>query len=709
MPRALALAAALSATAAAAALAQQPARADSASRDTAYALPTLTVTRAPEPLARVPAAADVVDRDAIRKAQLTSGLDESLANVPGIYVTNRYNYSQDQRISIRGAGSRTSFGVRGIKILLDGVPQTLPDGQSQLTNVDFGLLDRIEVLKGASSSLYGNASGGVLDLRSEQAGPEPFTQRVRGEYGSYGLDKWQSVTTARSGPLAGLLSVSRLTSTGFRQQSYTDLRQLNASVVYALSGNTSLAFRASAADGPFAGNPGALTPAEYAANRDSAAGNNILRRADKAVTQQQGSLALRHVDDRGNEYQVTVFGLLRDLTNPLATPPPAPPAVTPTSGTLVQIGRAAGGARASASYQLGESAWLPRVTVGADVQRLRDNRTNERSNAGVSTGVLLLDQREKVTEVGPFAQLAWTPTEKLFIGAGSRYDRVTFDVLDRFLSDGDASGSRTMAAWSGNAGVSYGVHPLFTPYANVGTAFETPTTTELANKPNGGGGFNDLLNPQRTTSVEAGARGQSGRVLSYTVAVFRASVRDALIQYREVGGRAYFTNAGRTRNDGLELGLSVAPIPAVRVFGSYTYAHYIFRDYTIVNGTTSTSYAGNRLAGIPKHFLRLGLRTSPGHGLSIDIDHTFSSSLYADDANTQLVNGWGNGVMNARASWQGTTGDIAVAPFLGVNNVFNRAYVGSVVVNGTFNRVLEPSPLRNVYAGAEIGFKARRH
>src|SRR5581483_5515376 len=151
---------------------------DSARRDTTRVqrLPeiTVTVTRTQEPLLRVPAAVGVVDSTDIRRAQPTLGLDEALNNLPGVYVANRYNFSLDQRLSIRGFGSRANFGTRGVKILLDGVPQTLPDGQSQLTNVEFADLGRIEVLRGSASSLYGNASGGVILLESQPADPNPF-------------------------------------------------------------------------------------------------------------------------------------------------------------------------------------------------------------------------------------------------------------------------------------------------------------------------------------------------------------------------------------------------------------------------------------------------------------------------------------------------------------------------------------------------------
>src|SRR3954467_2088037 len=184
-------------------------------------LPEITVTRAPEPLQRVPYAVGVLDRDALQRGQQTVGIDEALNNLPGVVVSNRYNYSLDQRISIRGFGSRSNFGVRGLKILLDGVPQTLPDGQSQLTNIDFANIERAEVLRGASSSLYGNASGGVIALQSERAAPGPFAQRITvqggdGKRDGDGYYKAQSWTSARTGNLSGTLSASQFQTDGFR-------------------------------------------------------------------------------------------------------------------------------------------------------------------------------------------------------------------------------------------------------------------------------------------------------------------------------------------------------------------------------------------------------------------------------------------------------------------------------------------------------------
>ena len=683
--------------------AQEPVRPDTLTPDSlpVRELPEITVTRAPEPLERVPYAVGVLDRTELQRGQQTLGIDEALNNLPGVVVSNRYNYSLDQRISIRGFGSRSNFGVRGLKILLDGVPQTLPDGQSQLTNVDFADIDRAEVLRGASSSLYGNASGGVISFRTERAAPGPFAQRLRIQGGSGDTDtddfyKWQSWTSGRSGNLSGTLSLSQFKTDGFRQHSSAEFRQLNGGLDYALSGTTLATLRLSLADNPRAQNPGALTFTEYNTNPDSAAANNIRRGADKDAQQHQLALGLQHFDAEGNEYSATIFGLVRDLANPLAAPPF--PGAPPTAGTYVAIDRAVGGIRGSLNRRLGATEDSPRLIAGVDVQRMRDDRENFVSDAGLPTTAVLLDQREQVTELGPFAQVQWSPREQLLLSAGARYDWVQFDLDDRFITDGDDSGTETMAAASGNLGLSWTFNQQFVPYLNVSTAFETPTTTELVNKPDGTGGLNPDLGPQRAVNYEIGARGQPAHSVTYSVALFLGRITDAIVQGPEVGGRAFFRNAGKTHNDGAEVGLSLTPLEWVTLSGAYTYARYRF--------ASGDSLDGNRLPGVPEHFWRLGLRTSLPGDLYLDADHTISTSVAADDANTPTLFIPAYSVTNARVGWDGRVGTMEIAPFVGVNNLLDRRYVGSVTLNGVGGRVFEPAPLRVIYVGAELGYAA---
>lgn len=685
--------------------AQEPVQPDTTRRDSAkVTLPELivTVTRTEEPLSRVPAGVGVLDQRAVRLGQATRGPDEALNNIPGVYVPSR----RDPRITIRGFGSRANFGIRGVKILLDGVPQTLPDGQSQLDNVEFGSVERVEVLRGPASALYGNAAGGMVSFFTEAPGPEPVGATVRTEGGSYGMFKILGFLSGRSGPVNGGLTVSQFTIDNYRQNSAAQMTQLNLRGDWLMSGSTTAALRFYVANQPRNENPGALTFAEYVANPDSAAANNIRRSAGASGDQEQLSLSIRHVTAGSAEYSATFFGLLRTVDGRLAT------------GTYTAIDRVVGGTRLSGSTPLSRKASAPRLTYGLDVQQMKDDRTNNATVAGV-IDTLVLDQREKVTEVGPFVELAWSPVPRVTMSAGGRYDWVTFDVADHHLTDGaDNSGTRTMHAASGQVGVSVLAAEAVVPYANVSTAFETPTTTELVNQPGSTGGFNDQLDPQRAVSLELGARGQLGRDVRYSVAGFLGRISDAIVPYTEVGGRAYFENAGKVHNDGIEVELSGQVARGVRLFGSYTYAHYRFENYRRVTGTTVDTLDGKVLPGVPKAFIRLGLRTIFLRRGTLDVDHTMSSSVFADDRNTLYVNGWGAkaagvpegfgiGVTNLRMTWDQPWGTARIAPFLGVSNLWDKQYVGSVVVNGLNGRVFEPAARRNLYAGAEIGWAKR--
>ncbi len=687
-------------------VAQAPSRSDTLRADTTHTarLPELEVrvTRAGESSLRAPLAVGVLGAGALRRSQLTSGLDESLSRLPGVVVLNRYNYSLDQRVSLRGAGSRANFGLRGVKVLIDGVPQTLPDGQSQLTNLELGMIDRVEVLTGSAGALYGNASGGVLSFTTDTP-TLPFAARGRIVGGSFGTSKWESVVSGVKGRASGVLSASRLTTDGFRQHSKAEVTQVNGKGDVTLSDQSTLGIRFSAADAPTAQNPGALTFAEYAATRDSAAGTNILRGADKAVSQEQASLRYHWLDGHGAELEAIAFGFHRDLTNPLATAPPPPAPLT--AGTYNSIGRVAGGIRLSGTVPLVRGARSLRVSVGIDLQTMRDNRRNERSNAGAPTGQLLVDQRETVTEVGPYAQLHWEPVGRLLLLSAVRYDRLTFRVTDRFLADGiDNSGERVMGNASGSVGASVALGATTSAYSSVSTSFESPTTTELVNQANGTVGFNTALGPQRTVSAEVGLKGSLGGRLHYSVAAFVSGIHDAIVQAKEQDGRAFFENAGRVKNRGMELGVGASPWRWLSLSGAYTYAGYTFSQYRIPNGAATDTLDGKRLAGVPRHFFR-AVASLTVRRIGLDIDQTTASEVFGDDRNTLRVAGWGAGVTSIRLSGTVTTGALRLQPFGALNNAFDRRYVGSVNINGFGGRVLEPAPGRNALVGLELGWR----
>ncbi len=692
--------------------AQRPGQApDSARADSAQRLGALRVevTRQPMATDRVPWAVGTQDAAQLRRGQATLGIDEALANIPGVVISNRYNYALDQRLSIRGAGSRANFGLRGVKVLLDGVPQSLPDGQSQLTNVDLAAIGRVEVLRGSASSLYGNGSGGVISFTSDLSAPDRVGASLRVTGGSFGLAKTQARVSARTDRDLFSLSASRTTVDGFRQHSSADTRQLMSAWDRSLGDRLRLSLRAGTAETPHALNPGALTQAEYDANPDSSTALNVARDARRSISQRYASARLARADEHGG-WSAAVYGQRRFVDNPLATTPVG--AFVANVGTYNFIDRRVTGLRLDANRVLSRRG-DPRVSAGFDLQRMHDVRRNYRATGGrisAPSDTLLQFQGETVVSLGPFAQVQFDVAPDLTLSAGARYDRLTFDVDDRFTGDGDDdSGTRTMHSPSGHLGATWRWRESLTPYLNVSTAFETPTTTELNARSDGAGGFNPNLDPQHLLTVEIGARGSVSGRLRYEVSLFEVAITDAIVQYYETAGRGYFRNAGRVRNRGLEFGLTARATRWLALRSAVTLSDYRFLEYVVpINNTPALdTLDGNRVAGVPGRAWRIGALATLGE-FTADVEHAVQSPLWADDRHRTRVPGWDNGVTNLRATWHRTIGALRVEPFAALQNAFDSKYIGAVTLNGAVDRVFEPAPGRNWYLGIEIAAPIRR-
>jgi iron complex outermembrane receptor protein len=344
------------------------------------------------------------------------------------------------------------------------------------------------------------------------------------------------------------------------------------------------------------------------------------------------------------------------------------------------------------------------LTAGLDFQRQRDDRKNFGNTGGQPTSARLLDQLEHVTEVGPFVQSALQVAPHVSVTGGLRYDWVNFRADDRLITatNPDDSGSRLMRALSGSLGVAVTPSDALTLYGNVGTSFETPTTTELTNRPDSAGGFNPTLQPQRATNYEVGVRGDVAGRLNYAVALFDAEVRDELISFpvpADTNGRVYYQNAGRSRHRGVELSAAVELAPGVTLLTAWTYSDFRYTRYAL--GTRPLD--GRAIPGVPQHWLHLVLKGHPAWagGAWAELEETHSSGYLVSDAVNTATSPWWTS--NVRLGWSGNAGSVRLSPFLGFNNVFNRAYVGSVVINATAGRYYEPAPGRNMYVGFSLG------
>jgi iron complex outermembrane receptor protein len=655
----------------------------------------VAVARSERPADSLPFTVSTVPADRIGRARPTWGPDEALATVPGVFVANRYNFALDQRISIRGFGSRSAFAVRGVKVLVDGVPQTLPDGQGQLTNMDLAVVERIDVIRGAASALYGNAAGGVISITTGVPAPARWTQDLRVTAGTFAADpgrswhKWQLGTAVRLGGGTARLWASRLRYEGQRDYSAADLRNLGGRIVVPVGAAWTLTAAADVGDQPEAENPGALTREELDANRDSAAAVNLAQRARKDVTQAQGGITLRRRLAAGGEVAVTAFGVARDLVNP-------------QTFAWITIDRVAWGARAVMTRSFGH-AGRHQLTLGIDYQEQRDDRVNLVNAGGEPDSVRLLDQVERVTEVGPFAQATAALGPGVAVTAGLRWDVVRFRAQDHLVgpANPDDSGERMLSAGSGSLGLTWTPVREAVLYATAGTSFETPTATELTNSPSGAGGFNETLGPQRALMLETGIRWRAAR-LGGSLATYTADVRDELIPYEvpETPQRRYYRNAGRARHRGVEAGVDARVTRWLGVTATYSYADLFYVDFAVPSAGDTVTLDGRPLPGVPAHRGLLLAEFRPSRGPWIDAELMGTSSVLVDDTLATRVSGWT--AVTVRAGIDLRVRGWEVRPFVGVQNLLDGAYVGSVVINAARGRYYEPAPGRNGYVGVAL-------
>ncbi|HET7585925.1 MAG TPA: TonB-dependent receptor [Gemmatimonadaceae bacterium] len=666
--------------------------ADSAARargDTVVRLAPVVVTvlRSPFALGRAPFAVMARDTGDLPHGAAGLALDGVLSGVPGLQVDNRYNYALGERVAIRGFGARAQFGVRGVAVIVDGVPATLPDGQTNLTNIDPAFVGRAEVMRGPASSLYGNAAGGVIQMTSRPSPPQPLVERARTVAGSNGLRRWETETSGRVGSLAYLAGASRLDYGGFRD--FSNARTDHANVRVGTEGEHERLQIVANWVRYDAQNPGSLSDSLLHVDRTQAFRTNELQRTGERGHQLQGGVQWER-DLPSGAVQLSAWALGRTVENPIPT-------------SIIDLARRAGGVRAVYRRSALAGGEPLRWAVGVEGGWQHDDRQNHDNDAG-SRAALTLDQRERVAALAAFAQSDVQLGARTSVVAGVRVDRTRFKARDRLVdaSNPDDSGERTMAAVSPSLGVSVQASPGTTVYANVATAFETPTTTELANRPDGAGGFNPDLDPERTTSVEAGAKGVlPGTGVIYQLAIYRARVRDALIPFEvpDAPGRQFFRNAGSAVHQGVELSAETWLFGSIRADAAYTLTDARFDAFT----TESGSFGGRRVPGVAPHRVDLALAydgADPG-GFFAEGDLHYRAATPVDDANSAHSAGYA--LVNVRAGVRMVLGGATVVvPFAGIDNVFDARYDTSVVVNAFGGRFFEPGPGRALSVGVRV-------
>jgi len=646
----------------------------------------VTATRSQKQSKQIPNALTLIEREPMHAFRQGATLDEFVPTAPGVFFQNRFNFAQDLRIAIRGFGARSPFGVRGIQVRVDGIPQTLPDGQTQLDSIDPSLIQRMEILRGPSASLYGNASGGMMAITTRGAPREGWELTPRQVFGEFGYFKSELFAGARRENADYAWFASRLKQNGWRDHSKMEnaFTQLKVNLWTGTGSDWMVLFRKF--HSPETEDPGGLTLAEVNANPRQAAPNNLLFNAGEEVDQEQVGVRYRKRPGAGQEWTVTAHLLHRDFENRLPF----------VNGGRVRFDRWAGGLMVQYVNDHTLLERPNRLLLGVDYGVMDDDRRRFNNDFGVQ-GALTLDQVERVQSVGPFFRNEWRVFDRLDLVAGGRWDWMHYRVDDAFPADGDQSGSRTLSQASGTAGLVVHLNDENQVYANVASVFEAPTTTELINNPAGAGGFNPDLDAQTSLSHELGVRGTSGG-FQYETAVFYIRSWDEITPFElpAFPGRTFFRNAGESQRFGVETRVATPEWNGLQAEAAYTYSDFEFEEF-VANGV---NLDGNTFPGVPAHRWEGRVRYAHSTGAFGQIQVQQVGRFFADNANSATNEAYTLGRL--LLGWETQHDWVEGSVFLGVNNLFDDRYNANVRINAAFGRFFEPGPPLNVFGGLRV-------
>ena len=684
----------------ASAVAESPAAAEPSSRLDPV---RVSITRAERLLLDVPASVDLIDGATLRDAQLRVNLSETLGRVAGLTVLDRGNYAQDLQISVRGFGSRASFGVRGIRLYVDGVPAASPDGQGQVSNFPLGAAERIEVLRGPFSALYGNSSGGVIALTSALR-PQPLRITPNAAVGSFGTWRAGLNAVGGEGDFAWAFDGSRFSTDGARGHSAARRDLINLRLGFADSPVGRLRVSINALDMPDTQDPLGLTRAQMQANPDQA--SPVALQFNTRKTTRQATLGASTEAALGQAtLTASAWVGTRAVTQFQAIPVTTQSAPRHPGG-VIDFDRHFGGADLRAGWDIGAMT----LTAGLAAERLDEDRQGYENFIGSTLGVtgrLRRDETNTLTAVDPYLQAEWRSGAQWRWLAGLRYSTLRFESRDRYIvgSNGDDSGAQSYRGLTPTLGVVFRAQPALSWYASYGRGFETPTLSELAYRPDGSAGFNTTLRAARSDNVETGVKYAPGSALRATLAVFAIRTRDDLVVRTNSGGRSAFGNVGQTRRDGLELSADWRITTAWSLYGSAAVLRARFSEPFLACGPapcTTPSVpvaAGARLPGVPARTAFIELRRRGGWA-DLSAEWRAQSSLAVDDANSDTAAGYA--VVNLSAARSVGVGTRSLRAYVRLNNAFDRRYVGSVIVNEGNRRFFEPAAGRAVLAGFDL-------
>lgn len=646
---------------------------------------TVSATRTEQSIYDVPAAVGVVDQYDITSGKQRLGLDESLVKIPGLFMQNRYNFAQSLKISVRGFGARANFGTRGIKLYQDGIPLTTVDGQGGIEDVDLNSINRIEVLRGPASSLYGSSSGGVMNFfTGHQDNIEPY---VEGNFsrGDHQTNIGNIKTGGQLDKLNYFFNLSHLNTNGYRSHSRARNTKFNSKLIYAIDETSDFTAVVTAYDAPITQDPGSLTQAAMDMNRRQAFTNNLNRNSGEDIDQQKLGLSYHKQISANQELILRNYYLHRDFQGLLPI----------ANNGFIEIERFQFGGGAQYSLTTDFLGRQNQTTVGFDIDTQEDDRQRYVNNNG-SQGALGINQLEKGDSIGVYLRNELALTEKLALSLGVRYDNIDLEVEDLFLANGDNSSEVNFEELSPMGGLLWTINPGINIYTNISSVFETPTFTELDDLPAGGSFAN--VAAQKALNYEIGVKGALNKRFNYELAFFHIDVDDEIINVSTVGSTGVFNNADTTRK-GVETSVSFIPYTGFNMLMSYTYNDFTFDNFP---ASVCATCAGNNLPGLPEHNFYTELAYTHPSGFYSSIDFQYVSTMFADNANTASNRPYG--VSNLRLGYIKSLGDVELTPYFGINNLFDEEYVGNLRINAFGSRYFEPAPEFNVYAGLNVKY-----
>ncbi|HBX7753642.1 TPA: TonB-dependent receptor [Klebsiella pneumoniae] len=671
---------------------------------------TMVVTAAPTTVSELdtPAAVSVVNGDEMRQAAPRVNLSESLGAVPGLQVQNRQNYAQDLQLSIRGFGSRSTYGVRGLRIYVDGIPATMPDGQGQTSNIDIGSVDTIEVLRGPFSALYGNSSGGVINVTS-QTGTQPPTVEASSYYGSFGTWHYGMKATgavgdgSHAGDVDYTVSTNRFTTHGYRDHSGARKNLANARLGVRINDVSKLTLLLNSVDIK-ANDAGGLTADEWRDNpRQSPRGDQYNTR--KNTRQTQAGLRYERQLSAQDDLSVMMYAGERETTQ-FQSIPRAPQLKPSHAGGVIDLTRHYQGIDTRLTHR-GELLVPVTLTAGLDYENMSERRKGYENFVMVNgapqygeQGALRRNERNLMWNVDPYLQTQWQLTDKLSLDAGVRYSSVWFDSNDYYITpgNGEDSGDASYHKWLPAGSLKYALTDAWNVYLSAGRGFETPTINELSYRSDNQSGLNFGLKPSTNDTVEIGSKTRIGNGL-FTAALFQTNTDNEIVVDSSSGGRTSYKNAGKTRRQGMELGLDQQFGESWRLKAAWTWLDATYRT----NVCDDASCNGNRIPGIARNMGYASFGYQPEQGWYAGSDIRYMSDIMANDENTAKAPSWT--VVGLTTGYKWSYGRMDMDLFGRIDNLFDREYVGSVIVNESNGRYYEPAPGRNYGIGLNLAWR----